>query len=404
MKILVINCGSSSLKYKLFDMDDDSTLAEGRVERIGEKDGIITHQTVGKEKVNQVKPISEHSVAISDCLTLLTDPQVGAIKSLSEIKGIGHRVLHGGEYFKQSTLVDDTALNQMEELRELGPLHMPANILGIRSCRKLMPGTPQVAVFDTAFHSTMPKHAYLYAIPYELYQRYRIRRYGFHGTSHNYIALRVAQLMNRDVKELKIISCHLGNGASLTAIDGGKSVDTSMGFTPLEGLMMGTRSGDIDPSALEYVMEKENVPMANIINMLNKHSGLYGIADVGDMRDIVQGVDEQKPMHMLAFDMYEYRIRKYIGAYIAAMNGVDAIAFTAGIGENTPSLRARICDNLSYFGIAINHEINQQHGEFELSTPDSKIKVYVVPTDEEVMIARDTLKLITENNIKPEKH
>ncbi|HKM17847.1 MAG: acetate kinase [Firmicutes bacterium] len=403
MKILVINCGSSSLKYKLFDMNNDSVLAEGKVERIGEKDGIITHQTVGKEKVSQIKPMPEHSAAISECLRLLTDAQVGAIQDLSEIKGIGHRVLHGGEYFKQSTLVDDTALHQMEELRELGPLHMPANILGIRSCRTLMPGTPQAAVFDTAFHSTMPKHAFLYAIPYELYQRYRIRRYGFHGTSHNYIALRVAQLMKADPKDLKIISCHLGNGASLAAIDGGKSVDTSMGFTPLEGLMMGTRSGDIDPSALEYVMEKEQVPMANIINMLNKHSGLYGIADAGDMRDIVKGVEEQKPMHMLAYDMYEYRIRKYIGAYIAAMNGVDAIAFTAGIGENTPSLRAKICDNLSYFGVAINHEINQQRGEFELSTPESKIKVYVVPTDEEIMIARDTLKLISENNNKQEK-
>ena len=400
MKILVINCGSSSLKYKLFDMDKDSVIAEGRVERIGENDGIITHQAVDREKVNKTKPIPEHSVAISECLSLLTDPEVGAIESLNDIKGIGHRVLHGGEYFKQSTLVDDTALDQMEELRDLGPLHMPANILGIRSCMKLMPNTPQVAVFDTAFHSTMPKHADLYAVPYELYQRYRIRRYGFHGTSHNYIALRVAQLMNRDVKELKIISCHLGNGASLAAIDGGRSVDTSMGFTPLEGLMMGTRSGDIDPSALEYVMDKEDVPMANIINMLNKHSGLYGIAGAGDMRDIVQGVEDQKPMHMLAFDMYEYRIRKYIGAYIAAMNGVDAIAFTAGIGENTPSLRAKICDNLSYFGIAIDHQVNQQRGEFELSTPESKVKVYVIPTDEEIMIAKDTLKLITENNNK----
>lgn len=400
MKILVINCGSSSLKYKLFDMGQDSVIAEGRVERIGENDGIITHQAVGKEKVSKTKPIPEHSVAIAECLALLTDPQVGAIASLNEIKGIGHRILHGGEYFKQSTLVDDTALDQMEELRDLGPLHMPANILGIRSCMKLMPNTPQVAVFDTAFHSTMPQHAYMYAVPYELYQRYRIRRYGFHGTSHNYIALRVAQLMNRDVKELKIISCHLGNGASLCAIEGGKSVDTSMGFTPLEGLMMGTRSGDIDPSALEYVMEKEQVPMENIINMLNKHSGLYGIAGVGDMRDIVQGVEEQKPMHMLAFDMYEYRIRKYIGAYIAAMNGVDAIAFTAGIGENTPSLRAKICENLSFFGITIDHQVNQQRGEFELSTPASKIKVYVIPTDEEVMIARDTLKLINENGSK----
>lgn len=396
MKILVLNCGSSSLKYKLFDMKQELVLADGKVERIGEEDGIITHQTVGKEKVSKTVPIPEHATAISECLSLLTDPEHGAINSLDEISGIGHRVLHGGEYFKQSTLIDDTVLQQLEDLRELGPLHMPPNILGIRSCQKLMPGKPQVAVFDTAFHATMPKHAYLYAIPYELYQRHRIRRYGFHGTSHNYIALRVAKLMNRDLADLKIISCHLGNGASLAAIDGGKSVDTTMGFTPLEGLMMGTRSGDIDPSVLEFIADKEDVPLKNMINMLNKHSGLYGIAGVSDMRDIIQGVEEQKPMHTLAYEMYEYRIRKYIGSYIAAMNGVDAIAFTAGIGENTPCLRKKICENLSYFGIAIDNESNQQRGEYELSTPDSKIKVFVIPTDEEIMIAKDTLALINE--------
>ena len=287
MKILVINCGSSSLKYKLFDMEKEVVLADGKAERIGEDDGIVTHQTVGKEKVSKTMPIPEHGTAISQCLSLITDPELGAIQSLDEISGIGHRVLHGGEYFKQSTLIDDEVLQQLEDLRELGPLHMPPNILGIRSCQRLMPGKPQVAVFDTAFHSTMPKHAYLYAIPYELYQRYRIRRYGFHGTSHNYIALRVAELMNRDAADLKIISCHLGNGASLAAIDGGKSVDTTMGFTPLEGIMMGTRSGDIDQVRWVH-RRKEDVPLPNLINMLNKHSGLYGIAGVSDMRDIIK--------------------------------------------------------------------------------------------------------------------
>jgi len=397
MKVLVLNCGSSSLKYKLFDMSNESVLAEGKVERIGENDAIVTHQTIGKEQVRRVMPIPEHGQAISECLTLLTDAQAGAISSLHEIKGVGHRVLHGGEYFKQSTMIDDTTLAQLEELKELGPLHMPANILGIRACQKLMPGTPQVAVFDTAFHSTMPKAAYLYAIPYELYQRYRIRKYGFHGTSHNYIALRTAQLMNRNLEDLKIISCHLGNGASLAAIQGGKSVDTTMGFTPLEGLMMGTRSGDIDPSVLEFIADKEDVPLENLINMLNKFSGLYGICGVSDMRDVEQGVVEQKPMHILAYEMYEYRIRKYIGSYIAAMNGVDAIVFTAGIGENTPRLREMICENLSSFGVVIDKQANQQRGkEMEISTPESKIRVFVIPTNEEVMIAKDCMRIISE--------
>lgn len=398
MIVLVLNCGSSSLKYKLYDMSKETVLADGKVERIGQQDAIVTHESTGKDKVSKEMSILEHTVAITECINLITDPKVGVIKSLDEIGGVGHRVLHGGEYFKQSVKIDRQALANLEELVDLGPLHMPANITGIRACHKIMPDKPQVAVFDTAFHSTMPQHAYLYAIPYELYQRYKIRRYGFHGTSHKYIAGRVAELLGKDIADVKAISCHLGNGASLAAIDGGKSVDTSMGFTPLEGLMMGTRSGDIDPSALEYIMDKEDIPMENINMLLNKHSGLYGIAGASDMRDIIAGVEENKPMHVAAWQMYEYRIRKYIGSYIAALNGVDAIAFTAGVGENTPQLRSKICKNLSSFGVKIDEKANLQRGtEFEISTPESKIKVYVIPTDEEVMIARDTMEIINES-------
>lgn len=396
MKIFVLNCGSSSVKYKLYEMETETVLADGKVERIGQENAQITHQSMNHGEIEKTMPIYEHTVAISESLNLLVHPEVGVIDSLDEITGVGHRVLHGGEYFKESVLVSDKELALMDELRELGPLHMPANITGIRACQKIMPGTPQVAVFDTAFHSTMPKRAYLYAIPYDLYERYRVRKYGFHGTSHKYIAGRVGQLMGKDPAELKVISCHLGNGASIAAVDGGISVDTSMGFTPLEGLMMGTRSGDIDPAALDFIMEKENVPMSNINSMLNKHSGLYGIAGVSDMRDIEKGVLEGDKMCQIAFDMYEYRIRKYIGGYVAAMGGVDAIVFTAGIGENTPSLRSKLCESLSYLGITLDEERNQTRGQdIEISTPDSKVKVFIIPTDEEVVIARDTAAIIS---------
>ncbi|NLM26390.1 MAG: acetate kinase [Firmicutes bacterium] len=395
MKIFVLNCGSSSLKYKLFNMEDESVLADGKVERIGQENAIVTHQSTGKEKVSKTMPIYEHTVAIQECLNLLTDPEVGIIKSTKEIDAVGHRVVHGGESFSESVRITENTKEILESVSDLAPLHNPANLVGIRAAEKLMPDTVQVAVFDTAFHSTMPRHAFLYAIPFSLYQRHKVRRYGFHGTSHNYIAQRVGALMKQDLGKLKIISCHLGNGASLCAIDGGKSVDTSMGFTPLEGLMMGTRSGDIDPGALSYIMEKENIPMANINSMLNKHSGLYGIAGASDMRDIEKGVEENSTMHQVAFDMYEYRIRKYIGSYVAAMNGVDAIAFTAGIGENSPKLRSAICKNLTYLGIEIDEDANKQRGqEIEISTPKSKVKVFVIPTDEEVMIARDTLAIV----------
>ncbi len=395
MKVFVLNCGSSSLKYKLYDMTDESVLADGKVERIGQEDAVVTHQSIGKDEVNKTMPILEHTVAIQECLKLLVDKEYGVIKSADEIGAVGHRVVHGGESFSDSVVINSETKRILESIIDLAPLHNPANLAGIRAAEKLMPGTPQVAVFDTAFHSTMPKHAYLYATPYVIYQRHKVRRYGFHGTSHKYIVDRVASLMNKNISDIKIISCHLGNGASLAAIAGGSSVDTSMGFTPLEGLMMGTRSGDIDPGALSYIMEKEDLTMADLNSMLNKHSGLYGIAGASDMRDIEKGVAEGGAMHKIAFDIYEYRIRKYIGAYMAAMNGVDAIAFTAGIGENTPSLRTRICQNLSFLGITIDETANQQKGqEIEISTSDSRVRVFIVPTDEEVMIARDTAALV----------
>lgn len=396
MNIFVLNCGSSSLKYKLYAMENEQVLAEGRVERIGQENAIITHQSQGKEKVSKTMPILEHTVAIRECLNLLTDPQQGVIKNVSEIDAVGHRVVHGGESFSDSVLIDDRTKEILDSLAELAPLHNPANVTGIRAAEKIMPKTPQVAVFDTAFHSTIPSHAHLYAIPYTIYQRHKVRRYGFHGTSHKYVSQRAAELMGRDIADLKIISCHLGNGASIAAIAGGKSVDTSMGFTPLEGLMMGTRSGDIDPGAIFYIMRKEGLTLHEIDSMLNKHSGLFGIAGVSDMRDIEKGIEEDDKLCKLAFDIYEYRIRKYIGSYIAAMNGVDAIVFTAGIGENTPALRSQLVANLPYLGISINEENNRKRGEdIEISTPDSKVKVFVIPTDEELVIARDTADIVS---------
>lgn len=395
MIIFVLNCGSSSLKYKLYNMKNESVLAEGKVERIGQESAVVTHQSSGKEKISKTMPILEHTLAIGQCLNLLTDPEHGIISSAKEIDAVGHRVVHGGESFSDSVLVSEEIKAVLESLYDLAPLHNPANVSGIRAAEKLMPTTPQVAVFDTAFHSTMPKSSYLYAIPYVLYQRHKVRRYGFHGTSHKYVAGRAASLMGKRLEDIKVVSCHLGNGASLAAIDRGKSIDTSMGFTPLEGLMMGTRSGDIDPGAVFFIMEKEGLGLAEINSMLNKHSGLIGIAGLSDMRDIEKGIEEGDSMAKIAFDLYEYRIRKYIGSYVASMNGVDAIVFTAGIGENTPSLRAALCKNLSFLGIDIDDPANHVRGrEQEISTANSRTKVFVIPTDEEVMIARDTAALI----------
>ncbi|MGI6149222.1 MAG: acetate/propionate family kinase [Limnochordia bacterium] len=395
MRIFVLNCGSSSVKYKLYDMDNEQVLAEGRVERVGQENATITHQAKGKEKISKTMPILEHTVAISETLNLLVHPEHGVIDDLSAIDAVGHRVVHGGESFSESVLVKSDTKEILDSLAELAPLHNPANVMGIRAAEKLMPQTPQVAVFDTAFHSTIPAHAYLYAIPYSLYQKHKVRRYGFHGTSHLYVSHKAAEMIGRDIKELRIVSCHLGNGASITAVLGGKSVDTSMGFTPLEGLMMGTRSGDIDPGAIFYLMKTYDLNLHEIDSLLNKHSGLYGIAGVSDMRDIEKGIAEGERLAQVAFDMYEYRIRKYIGAYIAAMGGIDALVFTAGIGENTPSLRTKLCQNLSYLGIELDEELNQKRGEpLEISTQGSKVKVFVIPTDEELVIARDTAAVV----------
>lgn len=396
MNIFVLNCGSSSVKYKLYAMEGEKVLAEGRVERVGQENAVITHQSSGKEKVTRTMPILEHTVAIQESLNLLTHPEHGIIKSAQEIDAVGHRVVHGGESFSDSVLIDGRTKEILDSLVELAPLHNPANVIGIRAAEKLMPKTPQVAVFDTAFHSTIPPHGFLYAIPYSVYQRHKVRRYGFHGTSHKYVSQRAAELMGRKIEDLKIISCHLGNGASIAAIADGKSIDTSMGFTPLEGLMMGTRSGDIDPGAIFYIMRKEELNLHEIDSMLNKHSGLYGMAGVSDMRDIEKGIAEGDKLCKVAFDMYEYRIRKYIGSYIAAMNGVDAIVFTAGIGENTPSLRTALVANLPYLGITLDEEQNKKRGEdIEISTPDSRVRVFVIPTDEELVIARDTASIVS---------
>ncbi|KLU39180.1 MAG: acetate kinase [Peptococcaceae bacterium 1109] len=395
MKIFVLNCGSSSVKYKLYDMEGERVLAEGRVERVGQENATITHQSTGKEKITKTMPILEHTVAISETLHLLLHPEHGVLNSLDEIDAVGHRVVHGGESFSESTLIKEDTKDILDSLAELAPLHNPANVMGIRAAERLMPHTPQVAVFDTAFHSTMPSHAYLYAIPFNLYQKHKVRRYGFHGTSHLFVTQKAAEMIGKDIKDLRIVSCHLGNGASIAAVQGGQSVDTTMGFTPLEGLMMGTRSGDIDPGAIFYLMKTYDLSLHEIDSLLNKHSGLYGIAGVSDMRDIEKKMSEGDRLAQMAFDMYEYRIRKYIGAYIAAMGGIDALVFTAGIGENTPSLRTKLCQNLSYLGIELNEELNQKRGEpLDITTEDSKVRVFVIPTDEELVIARDTATIV----------
>lgn len=395
MNIFVLNCGSSSLKYKLYAMENEEVLAEGKVERIGQDNAVITHQSTGKEEVTKTMPILEHTVAIRESLNLLTHSEHGIISDVNEINAVGHRVVHGGESFSDSVLVTDRTKDILDSLAELAPLHNPANVTGIRAAEQIMPQIPQVAVFDTAFHSSIPPHGYLYPIPYSVYQRHKVRRYGFHGTSHKYVSQRASELMGKNIEDVKIISCHLGNGGSIAAIANGKSIDTSMGFTPLEGLMMGTRSGDIDPGAIFYIMKKEELTLHEIDSMLNKHSGLYGIAGASDMRDIEKGIANDDKLSKVAYDIYEYRIRKYIGAYIAAMNGVDAIVFTAGIGENTPSIRTTLCENLSCFGIIVDEEENKKRGEdAEISTPESKIRVFVIPTDEELVIARDTAAIV----------
>lgn len=396
MKVFVLNCGSSSVKYKLFDMgsgEPEPVLASGRIERIGTEQAIFVHQVDGDEE-RVVRPIFEHRDAIGLVLNKLAEANSGS--ESHAVGAIGHRVVHGGELYRDAVLVTDDVKQSLIVLSELAPLHNPHNIAGIEACADLLPDVPQVAVFDTAIHADMPPHAYLYGIPYELYEKLHIRRYGFHGISHKYVANRVAALMGKPLESLRIISCHLGNGASVTAIKDGRSVDTSMGFTPLEGLMMGTRSGDIDAGAVIYLLAQEGMSVSELNALLNRESGLRGISGVSsDMRDIEQGVLDGHPRAQLAFNMYEYRVRKYIGAYAAAMDGVDAIAFTAGIGEHSPMLRAQLCRHLTYLGVDVDEQRNQVSGrEVDISTPEARVRTFVIPTDEERVIARDTIAVL----------
>ncbi|MDT3426770.1 acetate kinase [Paenibacillus forsythiae] len=399
MKVLVINAGSSSLKYQLYDMTDESVLAKGLVERIGMDSSILTHKPTGKQEVTEVSEILEHTTAIRKVLANLTDKEHGVIDSIEEINAVGHRVVHGGETFKASALVNGAAKSEIRRLFDLAPLHNPAAVMGITASEVNMPGVPQVVVFDTAFHQTMPEKAYMYAIPRVLYNKYKVRRYGAHGTSHDFVSKAVAEYLERPLEDLKIITCHIGNGASVTAVQGGISVDTSMGMTPLEGLMMGTRSGDIDPAVVPYVMNKEELTPGEASSMLNKHSGLLAISGTSsDMRDIIEGYEKGEPNATLAFEMYEYRLRKYIGAYAAAMDGVDVIAFTAGVGENAVVLREKVLSNLTFLGIELDKEANKiRSGDpRRISASGSKVEVLVVPTNEELVIARDTLRIVQE--------
>ncbi|MCI8400659.1 MAG: acetate kinase [Lachnospiraceae bacterium] len=395
MKVLVINCGSSSLKYQLIDSESESVLAKGLCERIG-IDGRLTHKPAGRDTVAIEAAMPDHKAAVSLVLSHLTDKVCGVIGDLSEIEAVGHRVVHGGEKFASSVILDGEVIAEVEKCNELAPLHNPANLIGINACRELMPGVPMAAVFDTAFHQTMPKKAYLYGLPYEYYETYKVRRYGFHGTSHSYVSKRVPEILKKDAASLKTIVCHLGNGSSICAVDGGKSVDTSMGFTPLEGLVMGTRSGDVDPAVLEYIAGKEHLDVSGVLNVLNKKSGVQGISGVSsDFRDLDAASREGNERAAAALDIFAYRVAKYVGSYAAAMNGVDVIAFTAGIGENDAAMREKICGYLGYLGITVDREANSCRGKEQIiSTEDSRVTVMVVPTNEELAIARETVALV----------
>ncbi len=395
MKVLVINCGSSSLKYQLIDSETEKALAVGLCERIG-IDGRLKHTPAGGEKVVLDDPLPDHQVAISNVLAALTNAEYGVIKDLSEIGAVGHRVVHGGEKFASSVVINDEVIAAIEECNDLAPLHNPANLIGIRACMSIMPGVPEVAVFDTAFHQTMPKKAYLYGLPFEYYDKYKVRRYGFHGTSHSYVSKRAMEIGNLDPNNSKIIVCHLGNGASISAVLNGKSVDTSMGLTPLEGLIMGTRSGDIDPAIVEFIMAKEGIDIAGMMNVLNKKSGVAGMSGVSsDFRDLSAAADAGNEHAKEAIESFAYRVAKYVGSYAAAMNGVDGIAFTAGVGENDKVVRAMICKYLGYLGASLDEEKNGIRGEeVVISTADSKVKVMVIPTNEELAIARETVALL----------
>lgn len=398
MNILVINCGSSSLKFQVIDTGSETVLAKGLCERIG-IDGSMTFENLAKNtgKMKTDTAIENHDKAVSLVLKALTDPGNGVIRSLSEIDAVGHRIVHGGEKFTKPVLIDDEVLEAIRSVSDLAPLHNPANLTGIEACRKLMPDTPMVAVFDTAFHQTMPAKAYRYAIPEKYYTEYKVRRYGFHGTSHQYVSGEIAKRLGKDPKELKTIVCHLGNGASVSAVEYGKCVDTSMGLTPLEGLIMGTRSGDLDPAVVQFLCNKENLSVDEMLNILNKKSGIYALSGEvsSDFRDLEKAAGEGNEKARLALDAFSYRVAKYIGAYTAAMNGVDVICFTAGVGENDPSTRKAICSYLGFMGIRIDDAKNDVHGKFaEISTDDSRVRVFAIPTNEELAIARFTAEIV----------
>ena len=397
MKILVLNCGSSSVKYKLLDMTSKEVLGSGGVEKIGMKGSFLKHTKQNGEKVILEGEVLEHQLAIEYILGVLTSENHGCIKNMEEIDAVGHRVVHGGEKFNSSVVITDEVIRNIEACIEIAPLHNPPNLAGIFAISDLLPQIPQVAVFDTAFHQTMPEHAYMYGIPYSLYKKYGIRRYGFHGTSHRYVSRRACEFLGLDYNKTKIITAHIGNGGSITAIENGKSVDTSMGFTPVEGLMMGTRSGDVDLGVVTYLMEKEMISTSATTTLFNKHSGVLGVSGISsDMRDIEKAISEGNQRAKLALGMYEYRIKKYIGSYAAVLNGFDVLVFTGGVGENQTITRERICNGLSYLGIEIDPEINRIRGEeLLISTSNSRVKVVVIPTDEEYLIASDTMELVS---------
>ncbi|MBD8975940.1 acetate/propionate family kinase [Veillonella magna] len=395
MNVLVVNCGSSSLKYQLIDMDNEHVMAKGQFEKIGAEDAIFTHKRPDAEKLERVEPILDHKKALTILLDILVDPEFGVISSMDEIDAVGHRVVHGAEKFADSVLITPAVMDALEECAKIAPLHNPPNIQGIEACQSIMPKVPQVAVFDTAFHQTMPPEAFLYGLPYEAYTELGVRRYGFHGTSHKYVSQRVAELMGKHMSDLRIISCHLGNGSSVTAIKGGRSIDTSMGFTPLSGLIMGTRCGDIDPAIVPFLMDKWDMTYHEIDAIMNKKSGVLGISGVSnDFRVIEEAAQEGNKRAQLALDMFHYKVRATIGAYAAVMGGVDAIVFTAGIGENGIGNRDAICNGLEYLGTRLDRDRNNIRGEeAEISAEGSKVKIFVVPTNEEIMIARDTKRI-----------
>ncbi|RKM62693.1 acetate kinase [Butyrivibrio sp. XB500-5] len=395
MKILVINCGSSSLKFQLIDSASEDVICKGLCERIGIDGSRIVYTPAGKDKITKESPMPDHNRAIELVIEALTNKEDGVV-SLDEIGAVGHRIVHGGEKFTKSVVIDDEVIKAIEDVSDLAPLHNPANLIGIRACQKVMPGVPMVAVFDTAFHQTMPEEAYIYGLPYSYYEKYGIRRYGFHGTSHSFVSKRAAEILGKNAVDLKVIVCHLGNGASLSAVDGGKCIDTSMGLTPLEGLIMGTRTGDIDPSVVEFIMKKENSTVADVMNLVNKKSGVFGLSNdlSSDFRDLEDAYVAGNPAAKRAVDAFVYRVVKYIGSYTAALGRVDAICFTAGVGENSGFVRKLICDKLQFIGATLNEEANKVRGKEEIiSGADSKVTLMVVPTNEELAIARDTYAL-----------